>query len=550
MALSLKERIATALLELAKTEERIDAQVAKSEAKAEEKELPFEAARQVNVSAHSDMTEILFKTAERSLRRSQQRLAAVKWGATADKLAIESRSIQLGYRLIDHDEQHPELTKLLAPYVSRALHAASVDFSLVKSMNDHTALQLSEEGEEGVPGRMTATDQQSLEASPDNHDPENFLLAGARAFAHIPWCSTIVLDVDDKWIKIRCPACDGNTSPSTGELMCGIKGMHDHMTLSHEYEHMSATRMIALCKVREVRFSTVRNICQRKKSGMPYIKMVKVRTETTTTTADRGPKQPISSTKDKSSEPSKVPWAWGLQPDNIIESIPCIVKHPNGKWFLLECPVCHGNASSRGNRGFLSGPKAFHDHLLKCHGEPSSTAGLAGTIERCQVRQLIRREVDDLKRGSPNAITIHPVQVRSDPRTVSEAHPPTTPLTEAEAVARDHAGVRELFAREMKRKASSEVNSASGSSRRDSRLGAAESVSRVGIGEQSAVRESKRRRGDMADPALSVHEEEDGGVLLPTQAAKRVFVMPEATVQKARSRRGAFIEVDSDDNEA
>ncbi|TKA66377.1 hypothetical protein B0A55_09601 [Friedmanniomyces simplex] len=515
MALSLKERIATALLELAKTEECIDAQVTKSEAKAQEKELPFEAARQVNVSAHSDMTEILFKTAERSLRRSRQRLAAVKWGATADKLAIESRSKQLGYRLFNHDEQHPELTKLLAPYVSRALHAASADFFLVKSMNDHAALQLSEEGDEGVPGHVTAIDPQSLEAIPDNHDPENFLLAGARVFAHIPWCSTIVLNVDDNWVEIRCPACDGNTSPSTGELMRGIKGMNDHMTLSHEYEHMSAPQVIALCKIRGVRFSTVRNICQHKKSGMPYIKMVSVRTETTTTIADRAPEQPIASTKVTSHGPSKVPWAWGLQQDNIIESIPCIVKHPNGKWFLLECPVCHGNASSRGAR---------------C----ASLRAAKSTI---------------LKRGNPDAITIQQVPVKSEPRAVSEARPPTTPLTEAEAAARDHAGVRELFAREMKRKARAEVNSASSSSRRDSRLGAAESVSRVGIGEQSAVRESKRRRGDTADPAFSVHEEKDWGVLLPRQAAKRELVMPETMARKAGSRPSPFIEVDSDENE-
>ncbi|KAK3115989.1 hypothetical protein LTR53_004103 [Teratosphaeriaceae sp. CCFEE 6253] len=104
-------------------------------------------------------------------------------------------------------------------------------------------------------------------------------------------------------------------------------------------------------------------------------------------------------------------WQWAKQPESMMASIPCIVKHPNLKFYVLACPVCDGNSTRDG--AYLKGAKAFYDHLLQAHGSRiCKGTGVAATIQRCQVRRLTAVEVEDLASGSPDALEIEKVPVK------------------------------------------------------------------------------------------------------------------------------------------
>ncbi|KAK0841362.1 hypothetical protein LTS02_016875 [Friedmanniomyces endolithicus] len=105
---------------------------------------------------------------------------------------------------------------------------------------------------------------------------------------------------------------------------------------------------------------------------------------------------------------SKISWGWTQLEENFVAASPCVVRHPNGKWFELACPICHGNLSSDRGRGVF-GVKGFHDHLSQGHGEPPKGVSVAEVIEWCQVRELTGGEVEALRSGSRDAVAITPV---------------------------------------------------------------------------------------------------------------------------------------------
>ncbi|KAK5686322.1 hypothetical protein LTS10_002438 [Elasticomyces elasticus] len=101
-------------------------------------------------------------------------------------------------------------------------------------------------------------------------------------------------------------------------------------------------------------------------------------------------------------------WAFSQEPENFITSIACVVRHPNGKWFELACPICHGNRSSDRRWGFFSA-KGFYDHLRQGHGESNKGVGLLQIIERCQVRELSGSEVEELRNAGSDSSLIKAV---------------------------------------------------------------------------------------------------------------------------------------------
>ncbi|TKA66375.1 hypothetical protein B0A55_09603 [Friedmanniomyces simplex] len=105
---------------------------------------------------------------------------------------------------------------------------------------------------------------------------------------------------------------------------------------------------------------------------------------------------------------SKISWGWTQLEENFVAASPCVVRHPNGTWFELACPICHGNSSSDRRRGFF-GVKGFYDHLSQGHGEPPKGVSVAEVIEWCQVRELTGGEVEALRSGSRDAVAIAPV---------------------------------------------------------------------------------------------------------------------------------------------
>ncbi|KAK5686320.1 hypothetical protein LTS10_002436 [Elasticomyces elasticus] len=97
-----------------------------------------------------------------------------------------------------------------------------------------------------------------------------------------------------------------------------------------------------------------------------------------------------------------------------VSKYPCVVRHPHGTWFLLGCPICHGNCHPAGDTGekiFLKGTKGLRVHLIQEHGEVNENFGVAEVIERCRVRELTIREVAQLSGDSKHDIVIERVCV-------------------------------------------------------------------------------------------------------------------------------------------
>ncbi|KAK1057727.1 hypothetical protein LTR12_006428 [Friedmanniomyces endolithicus] len=340
-----------------------------------------EAAQVLHRVLHTERTENELRQAERRFKSFEERFRALQSRASTDIDSIKSSTDQLAHWLAVNDKERPEMT--------------------------------------GCWYLM-------------------FTLIGARVHSSLPWCRSIVLSSDGKeWVEIRCPVCKGNVSPDTGEPMVGVEAMLNHLIGSHHCEPMSMSQVIALCQSRAVRISAGHNICAEGDAGVPYVEMITAAAESTRVITGRA-------LQDLSKEWSKVGWAWGMHPENSIPAAPHIVRHPVGRWFVLACPVCHGNSSSHGKMGFLSGPRGFYNHLCQGHDEvpKARIGGLAATIELCQVRELSRDEVEHLKFGSPDAIVVKAIQVK---RTVSGPLTAVEELAVAEAEARDHAAVAEIF---------------------------------------------------------------------------------------------------------
>lgn len=123
--------------------------------------------------------------------------------------------------------------------------------------------------------------------------------------------------------------------------------------------------------------------------------------------------------------------------ENFLPHYPCIIKHPDGHWCEIECPVCHGNSRKLGRPSppcescgyikpkgkFLAGGwKSFVDHVYNSHAEPR-IVDARKFIERSLVRNLSDDEVQAIREGRPGAIvpTMRPCSVMAtDPASVSK----------------------------------------------------------------------------------------------------------------------------------
>ncbi|KAK0911504.1 hypothetical protein LTR91_015394 [Friedmanniomyces endolithicus] len=431
------------------------------------------------------------------------------------KIRVAYEAAQVLHRVLHTEKTEHELRQAERRFKSfderfRAVQSrASTDIDSIKLRTNQLAHWLAVNDKERpelerllVPYVPRTFDPDSPDPGPQTHivsqplhlniPADQFTLIGARVHSSLPWCPSIVLSSDGKeWVEIRCPVCKGNVSPATeGD------------------------------------------------AGMPYVEKITAAAESTRIITGRG-------LQDLSKEWSMVGWAWGMHPENSIPAAPHIVRHPVGRWFVLACPVCHGNSSSRGKLGFLSGPRGFYNNLCQGHDEvpKARIGGLAGTIELCQVREPTRDEVEHLKFGSPDAIAIKAIQVK---RTVPGPLTAVEELAVAEAQARDDAAVAEIFAREAKRKTPPSVDRAGSSGYGDRDLGGAKKRACVSKGLQAAMRVPKKRSEDIG-LFVSEGEEEGGDVAGPPELAEEpVFAVAGAVPQKATRAPCPFIEDNSD----
>jgi hypothetical protein len=69
-----------------------------------------------------------------------------------------------------------------------------------------------------------------------------------------------------------------------------------------------------------------------------------------------------------------------------LEGLSCIVKHPEGHWVVLLCPICSGNSRRRdGGDHFLSGAEGFLEHYKQAHSQvvPWNTDGREWILTLC-----------------------------------------------------------------------------------------------------------------------------------------------------------------------
>ncbi|KAK4960082.1 hypothetical protein LTR10_002973 [Elasticomyces elasticus] len=238
------------------------------------------------------------------------------------------------------------------------------------------------------------------------------------------------------WSELACPVCHGNSSPAHSGNQLRLLGLEDFFRHLEEV-HGTFRERGTLCDliVRDVSPSTVYLLRAGIIKAQDYIKIKTVSddrpvvpTPSSAESVQTSNAAPVVQSLIQSSNAapvmqplvqdwSKVKFDWGSRPENFLDAYPSVVKHPNDKWYLLECPVCHGNCSasrknSKGEKNIYRGARAFRDHLIQGHGEARKNLGLAATIERCQVRELTRHEVRQLLSHSPDAIIISPVGVK------------------------------------------------------------------------------------------------------------------------------------------
>ncbi|KAK5708729.1 hypothetical protein LTR17_020439 [Elasticomyces elasticus] len=424
-------RIIKALAKLRKTQLRVDAHKVKTATEHKDKKNQYLSAKQLSVSVPKPDSGELVDNAERAFVHVEKRNKAVQSSANADTKDIRARTEQLAYRLIDGDLDHPELEKWLEPYIQRVQADFAHRYAHSNDANAKTQLE-----------RARYRERDTFTAG-----SEQFSLNGARVYTSLPWCPVIVLANDgEKWVEIRCPVCKANATPDSGTYMSGLGAMQAHLVASHGCKPMSNSQVLCLCKTRDIPFHNIREICREQRMDESYVAKV-------TAKADAAGVMGQLDLKSLSKQWFRVGWFWSQHPDNVIATVPCVVRHPVGRWFVLECPLCHGNSSLNGKCGYLSGPRAFYDHLCQGHGDKIGDVRLAAIIERCQVRELTDEEVYHLKSSSRKAIIIKSVQVRSliakRPSTFDTPTQQSTPASDKDKIAG-------IFGGGAKRKASIE----------------------------------------------------------------------------------------------
>lgn len=214
------------------------------------------------------------------------------------------------------------------------------------------------------------------------------MLNKAQAWTYLPECSVIVkLPKEDGWIELQCVECKGNYSEVNGALLKGCIAMSTHLNKAHDYEKLSYSKIAEHCGVRSVKKEELREILRGGSAGGPYVDVRPVKG--TASTRGEGTKRTNEHAAD---------WKFVKDSKNYLSACPVIVKHPDGYWAELACPVCKGNITKRG--AFLAdGVKSFYDHLNHAHGEPRMTTGPRSIVERCLVKKMKEEEVLLIKAG-------------------------------------------------------------------------------------------------------------------------------------------------------
>jgi hypothetical protein len=217
--------------------------------------------------------------------------------------------------------------------------------------------------------------------SPAKLVSDSFDLENPQHLSVIPFAPSIVYDRNKgRYVELACCYCHGNCAPD-GTPFWGAEPFHHHIHDIHGHFSPNAEITITLCELRVVPEREIRWIAETGKAGGPYVELVKVDTE------DHG----IVQHPDVASSTSL---GFATDSENYLPHVGCIVKHPDGDWYELSCPICGGNSAKSGK--YLQGTKAFYDHLIHAHQE-RLCADVETVIDRCQKRKLTVEELTNVK---------------------------------------------------------------------------------------------------------------------------------------------------------
>ena len=380
--------------------------------------------------------------------------------ALVDEAAIKLRVTELEQILAERDFTNEKLRKLLVPYGkfagkkcrarARALPAVIVtiaELTGTAECNPLTGDDYSDDSDDSI-NKEDEEDKRDGEATEawinteplqvDHSAVEEFpthasmttaistqVIGGntldskpARVYTQLPMCTTIVLNYDGTWVELRCRACSGNASPRTRALLRGAEGVLEHWVKDHGFEPVPLWQVVDVSKVREVSLDEIKEICNGGRAGMPYVDSVIVEVETAQAIELR--KGEVDGRDDSY---DAVPWAWSKHHTHSVAGAPCVVKHPNGKWYLLACPKCQGNSTNEETPRWFDGAKAFYQHLHHAHSGIAKDASLALTIETCQIRELNEREVESLRQGYLDVVGVAQFPVLAGLKNPSDKHP-------------------------------------------------------------------------------------------------------------------------------
>lgn len=209
-----------------------------------------------------------------------------------------------------------------------------------------------------------------------------FTIDGVQApqpFTRLYYLSNIVFCENLGWVELRCFVCDGNHT--TNGLFRGVTGVKKHLADVHGMHGMTLEHVATSCLHKSLSKHEVEILVELGYLALQAMEKVPAQVEM---------------------EEDQKFWTYETQKANVVKGIECVVQDENGAYYELACPVCNGNAPTKGKKQYLKGVIGFADHVRLVH--PSAAfPGLQELFEGCKVRPLTVLEVQAMQEDQLSA---------------------------------------------------------------------------------------------------------------------------------------------------
>ncbi|KAK4615629.1 hypothetical protein CLAFUW4_10669 [Fulvia fulva] len=221
-------------------------------------------------------------------------------------------------------------------------------------------------------------------------------LDSIRVFEPLPKHPTIIKNAAGDWVELRCCECKGNYSLTTKKFFNGVNGLRLHLRKSHTLDKgvLTDEKIINACTFRE---TTIEEVYEMMRHGGAGDLVAKVTFKT-----DHVGSSMYTKSRNKKQE-GKNDWDFIAEEDHFLDKYGCIVRHPDGHWIEICCPVCKGNYDEKEEEFISIGMLGFVAHLEDAHGE-KIVQSPRELLARMKVRDVSKEELEHLEVGTEGMV--------------------------------------------------------------------------------------------------------------------------------------------------